>query len=280
MKLRSRTITSNSTCENKPIIIETSLKKFTNQLKSLLTKFEKNPCSKSVKNLKYVWMIYTKLEEEFIGIYKHMERLAMLKYVLVSYKKTLQLMSEIIGKTYNKESIDYDEETKEMIVKILYKMFIVFLEFRGILYEQEDTYHMKELLKESEENAGKKIEDEKSPEALAYYCYSHLYGNNEVNRYEIKTYEDQEYSYEEIYDYYFGNNINKNPKDDLFIREDYERWFVYEGSISHYNEKGYKRYDELPPLYDYNELESRIDYHIDEIEKYKAMILKMYPNKS
>ena len=144
------------------------------------------------------------------------------------------------------------------------------------MYELTGSSYMKTLLKTSEENKGKIIEDRNSKEALAYYCYSHLYNSNEINEYDIHTYEDGEYTYEEIYDYYYGNNTNNNPEDDKFLREDYGRWFEDETNISHYNKGGYKRYTELPVLYNYEELQARIEYHREELSKYTEIMDTQY----
>jgi len=232
--------------------------------------------NKSIKSLKYILRLYTKMDETFYEIYTYRGRDKITDLNLTTYKKTLELMCQLIGKTYTKKAEDYDKYEKELIVKTLYKMHIIFIKLQDVLLdlEYESTY-MKELLRVCEKNAGKLIKDKESKEALAYYCYSHLYGSNNLNRYNMNTYEDGEYSYEEIYDNYYGENINNNIKDDVFIEEDYKRWFIYENS--HYHKNGYTRYTELPPLYDYEELRARISHHSRELERYKNEMSNMYP---
>jgi hypothetical protein len=271
MKLRSGTIIKDETPK--------SVKSYTTRVKVLIDRYSKNPCSKSMKNLNHIIQIYILTNDDLYNIYKDMNPHEMPRYILVCYKKTLEMMSDLIGKTYTEESKNYNRETKELIVKTIYTMHVSFTTLRKILYEVEvESEYMKNLLKVSKENAGHPIEDKSSDEALAYYCYSHLYRNKEMKGYEIHTYDSGEYTYEEIYDYYFSANINNNLEDDLFIRDDYSRWFIDEEYISHYYINGYKSYTELPLLYDYDELEARIDYHDEELEKYKKMMYDMYPD--
>ena len=229
-------------------------------------------CAKTIANMKYVKQLYDILDDEFFLVYKNMSHQSMVRFIMVLYKKTLSLICDIIKKTYEIKSLEYTSSEKEMMVTLLYKLRQVFVKTREVMYELTGSSYMKTLLKTSEENKGKIIEDRNSKEALAYYCYSHLYNSNEINEYDIHTYEDGEYTYEEIYDYYYGNNTNNNPEDDKFLREDYGRWFEDETNISHYNKGGYKRYTELPVLYNYEELQARIEYHREELSKYTEIM--------
>ena len=276
MKLRS----GRATDKGASSIID-KYNKFSISVNEKLYIYEKNPCSKSIKNLKYIMYIYNQIDEEIFEILNNEElsniRFSTVNFILILYKKTLELMSDLIGKTYDKKSTKYDSSTKEMIVKTLYKMRNVFIKLRKLLYDmEEESECIKSLLDVSVKKAGKSIKDKNSMKALAYYCYSHLYGNDEINRYDIHTYEDGEYSYEEIYDYYFGDHINKNIEDDMFIRDDYKYWFTYKATTDKYHLYGYKRH-KLKPLYTFNELKSRIEYYKDEIYKYYEMMEEMYP---
>ena len=272
MKLRSGT-TIKSTKTNNTSKIDISLNKITEALNIHKT------CEKTISNMKYIKTIYNTLDDEFFVLYKDMNEKKMVRFIIILYKKTLQLMSDLILKTYDNKSLSYTCSEKEMIVTLLYKMNEVFIHIRSLMYDLiNSSDYMKTLLKTSEENKGKPIEDTDSLEAQAYYCYSHLYCNNERNKYDIHTYEDGEYTYEVIYDYYYGNNPNKNDADDIFVREDYGQWFEVENNISHYHEGGYKRYTELPVLYNYDELRSRIEFHKEELKKYKEIMETSYPH--
>lgn len=284
MKLRSGTIV---TTDNRKKCASSSsnnnINKYSETLKDKLYMCEKYPCSTSIKNLNYIERVYEQINEEYFELLEGVEYSKMpnsiVNLTMIKYKKTLELMSDLIGKTYDKKSEEYDNSTKEMIVKLLYKMRKVFVRLRRILYEMEDeSKYIKTLLNVSVENAGKPIKDTSSMEALVYYCYSHLYGNEEINRYDIHTYEDGVYGYGEIYDYYFGGHIEMNIEDDMFIRDDYKYWFVYKETIEKYNLYGYKRH-KLKPLYDFYELKSRIEYHKDEVNKYFEMMAEMYPEE-
>ena len=295
MKLRSGTTIISKKTNNKSKI-DISLNKITDALK-----IHKNS-EKTIENLKHIKTIYNILNDEFFVLYKDMSEIKMVRFVITIYKKTLQLMSDLILKTYDNKSLSYTCSEKEMIVTVLYNMNEVFIRIRGLMHDLIDSSdYMKKLLKTSEENKGKPIEYRNSLEAQTYYCYSHLYCNNEINEYNIHTYEDGKYTYEdgkytyedgkytyedgkytyeEIYDYYYGNNPNKNEDDDIFVFEDYGRWFEYEDNISHYNEGGYKRYTELPVLYNYDELRVRIEFHKEELKKYNKIMETSYPHKN
>ena len=276
MKLRSGTMVTTDNVKKGGIVFN-KYDKFSRSVKQKLEMCEKYPCSKSIKNLKYIMCVYVQIDEEFFELLKDEIPVSVVILILIMYKKTLELMSDLIGKTYDKKSAEYDSSIKEMIVKLLYKMRTVFTRLRRIMYDiEEGSKYIKDLLNECVENAGKLIDDKNSTKALAYYCYSHLYGNDEINRYAIHTYEDGEYSYEEIYDYYFGDHINKNIEDDMFIRDDYKYWFTYKATTDKYHLYGYKRHA-LKPLYTFNELKSRIEYYKDEIYKYYEMMEEMYP---
>ena len=281
MKLRS----GRATDKGASSIID-NYNKFSISVKEKLYIYEKNPCSKSIKNLKYIMYVYNQIDEEFFEILNNEElsniRFSIVNFILILYKKTLELMSGLIGKTYDKKSTKYDSSTKEMIVKTLYKMRNVFIKLRKLLYDmEEESECIKSLLDVSVKKAGKTIKDKSSTEALAYYCYSHLYGNEEYNRYNISSYEDGEYSYEEIYDYYFGANIEKYIEDDMFIREDYKYWFTYNEITDNYHLYGYRRHKlkEKEPLYKFNELKRRVEYYKDETIKYFEMMAEMYPEE-
>ena len=277
MQLRSGTTIIISTQKTKTNKKTTNKKTETNtpNIDSCLTKIRElmninENCEKTIENMKYMKQLYNILDDEFFLVYKNMSHKSMVKFIMVLYKKSLSLTCDIIKKTYELKSLEYTSSEKEMMVTLLYKLHQVFIKTRAVMTDLIDSSdYMKTLLKTSEENKGKIIEDRNSKEALAYYCYSHLYNSNEINEYDIYTYEDGEYTYEEIYDYYYGNNTNNNPEDDKFLREYYSRWFTDENNISHYNKGGYKRHTEL---YNYEELRARIEYHREELNKYMEIM--------
>ena len=90
-----------------------------------------------MKNLNHIIQIYILTNDDLYNIYKDMNPHEMPRYILVCYKKTLEMMSDLIGKTYTEESKNYNRETKELIVKTIYTMHVSFTTLRKILYEVE-----------------------------------------------------------------------------------------------------------------------------------------------
>ena len=120
----------------------------------------------------------------------------------------------------------------------------VFIRIRDVLTEIEHkSQYMKKLLYYSKTNKGGVITNKNSYEVLAYYSYRHLYNSEEENKYDINTYEDGNYSYEEIYDYYYAPNIKKDEKEDLFIKKDYTWWFENKRNTTNYSIYSYNTID-------------------------------------
>ena len=155
---------------------------------------------------------------------------------------------------------------------------------REVMIEMEKkSDYIRNILQKAEENEGEPIKDTLSIESKIYYCYRHIYnGFVEENGYDFLTYEDGEYTYKEIYDYYYGANANADKNDDAFVYE-FEKWFENEENISYYRDVNCAslppniNYTPLPPLYDYYELKARVDFHATEVAKYTDLMDELYP---
>ena len=234
-----------------------------------------NPCVNDIKNLRYIVKIYELFDTEFFNIYKEMKEDSMVNLVITIYKKTLLLMAETISMTYKPESTDYTSSEKEIIVIALFKMRNVFIRIRDVLTEIEHkSQYMKKLLYYSKTNKGGLITNKNSYEALAYYSYRHLYNSEEENKYDINTYEDGNYSYEEIYDYYYAPNIKKDEKEDLFIKKDYTWWFENKRNTTNYSIYSYNTIDRKT-IYTIDEIKHRSSFHLKEMEEYDKTIDKL-----
>jgi len=233
-----------------------------------------NTSEKTIANLKYIKKIYNILDDdEFFTSYINKYEVKMINCLLTMYKKTLEVMRGVLVKTYDDKALNYTSNEKKMIVEVLYKMNSVYMNIRNWMFDLKDkSEYMKTLLKTSEENKGIYIEDRWSTNALAYYCYSHLYNTNETNVYTISSRDYDTYSYDEIYDMYYGNNKGTNIYDETLIDKDYYKWFEDENNISHYNDSVDRRNINIPLLYNYEELKARVKYHNEEAIRYSKMM--------
>ena len=237
--------------------------------------FDDYPCINDIKNIRYIVKIYELFDTEFFNIYKEMKEDSMVNIAITIYKKTLLLMSETITMTYNPVSLDYTSSEKEIIVIALFKMRNVFIRIRELLTEIEHkSKYMKKLLCYSKTHIGSLITNKNSYEAIAYYSYRHLYNSEEENDYYINTYEDGNYSYEEIYDYYYAPNIKKDKKEDLFIKKDYIWWFENKRNTNIYSINSYNTIDRKS-IYTIDEIKHRSSFHLEEMAELDKTIDKL-----
>ena len=211
-------------------------KEYCKMLKDALKDCEENPVCVSFKNLRFTLWMY-EFMDYYLPVYYDLLNLNSKKekLLLVTYKKTITLMSDLVRKTYEPGSTSYDAYDKELLVRLLYTLRKTFIWSRSKLQDVEKKSPvMQEYLREVKNREGERIKEKNTNAALTYYCYRHLYNSIEENEYEIQTYEDGNYTYEEIYDYYFGENIKKESDDDLLIKKDYEIWFEDEENTERY----------------------------------------------
>ena len=281
MQLRSRTITvsepmtvsityttkkeneikkENETREY-PVVID-----FINKLKKEFYNFADSSCLKNINNL---YSIYDILDTEFENLLSNkIDEVVIVNFVLTLYKNTLRLMSDIINKTYNIESINCTSSEKKKIIKTLFKMRSVFIKLRELLVElKENSPHMKKLLCYLKDHVGENITKNSSNEATCYLCYRHFYNSDEENEYEMHSYEDGIYSYAELYNYYYINNVNNEVEEDLFIKNDYEWWFENERNMNVYD-TSYNNKIDTNIIYTIQEVKHRITFHKRELQIY------------
>jgi hypothetical protein len=244
--------------------------KFVTELNLLLTKQYMNTNVNLLKQLSDIEKIYDTIYNDFLEVvYKNM-KVKPIQFICTLYINALSNISEIIKYTYNNEVLSSD---KEIIIKVIHKIYKIFTKTSKAMIELEKkSDYVKNILKVAEENEGKLIEDKESIESQIYYCYRHMnHSFIEENALDFLTYEDGKYTYEEIYDYYYGENVNFYHNDDTFISE-FEKWFKSERNTSHYSSSA-----PLSPLYTYHELKARIKFHTEELETYTNLMDNMYP---
>jgi hypothetical protein len=276
MQLRSGTIIDRvmTTNENVKQSFDYQKEKTQQRLKDQ----KNNPVSLDINNLIYTLRTYETIDKllscesmKDTAAYNNSNA----RLILVLFEKTLQLMSQLIEKTYKTASLEYTNYTKGLIVKTLYKLREVFIVIRYKLSCMEYTSdYISELLEISLEKRGKKILNTKSIQATAYYCYRHFYKSQEENCYDMSTYADGEYTEVEIYDYYFKGNTSKDVINDLFINEDYKRWFVLRESIDRYDNDAYDIFETVENQYScrITEVKQQINFHKYELEKYERIL--------
>jgi hypothetical protein len=277
----------NEAIENTPKIMGKNMKlmgeltddqRFELNMKDRLAEQDKYPVSLDINNLIYTLNLYDMLYLS-LNDYDKEDNDSYDRFIITLFEKTLQLMSQLIEKTYKPAAIHYTDHTKGLIVNTLYKMHEVFLIVRYKLSRKEhESDYISGLLDISIEEKGEKIYDKKSIEAKVYYCYRHFYQSEECNNYEISSYTDGTYSEVEIYDYYFKGNVENDVNDDLFINEDYKKWFVCEETTDRYDNWAYNNYESgepaNAPLTKY-ELQHRIEFHKNELDKYERIMRQL-----
>jgi len=250
-------------------------KKFEKTLRQHLDDQAKNPVSSgNMDNLIYTLRLYETMAETFVD-YNDDNVDSHDRFVITAFVKTIQLMSTLTDYTYKTASLEYTDYTKGLIVKTMYKLHEVFVTLRYMLSQKEhDSDYISGLLQISIDENGEKIFNKNSIEAKAYYCYRHFYKSQEENSYDISSYADGVYTEVEIYDYYFKGNPSKDVKDDVLINQDYKKWFENEETTDRYDNLAYNSVttEQLPSLFTMCELERRINFHKNELEKYEHMM--------
>jgi hypothetical protein len=226
----------------------TNTPKFKPDLLEKLYEQEKYPVHLNINNLVCVLRlydtIYNYLKHDYINVGKNDSHN---RFIIVAFVKTINLTSELIGKTYKKASIKYTDHAKTLIVLTLYKLNEVLMTLKHLLPRMEyESNYISGLLQVSIDKKGTEILDKNSIEAKVYYCYRYFYKSHEVNNYNISSYAVIKNTEVEIYDYYFKENSSKDINDDLFIEKDYKRWFGCEDVTNVYDDLPYDKLEEKP----------------------------------
>jgi hypothetical protein len=239
---------------------------------------ETNPVSSDINNLIYTLRLYDTMHNYLRSDYINTDNnVTDNRFIILTFEKTINLISQMISKTYSYESIEYTDYTKILIVKTMYKLNEVLLTLRYLLSRMEyESDYISAFLQISIDKKREKILDKKSIEARVYYCYRYLYKSQEENNYNISSYADGKYTEVEIYDHYFKENASNDENDDLLIKEDYKKWFVCEETTDRYDIVAYDKLEttEDTHLLTMCELKELIDFHKNELEKYKNIMHK------
>jgi hypothetical protein len=255
---------------------ETVKQTFEKAMLETLTIQKKYPVSSDINNLMYTLKLYEALHNYLRGDYINTNtNPPHNRFIVISLHKTIELMSQLIAKTYGLESIHYSNYTKTLIIKTLYKLHEVLLTLRYVFSRMEDeSDYIRELLKLSIDKKGEKILNKSSIEAKVYYCYRYFYKSRIENNYNISSYEDRKCTEVEIYNYHFKENVSKYENDDLLIKADYKQWFVCEETTDRYDILPYDKCetDEEEHVFSMCELEDLRDFHKNELEKYENLM--------
>jgi hypothetical protein len=257
MQLRSRNTTHNRTTgqSNKPTVMKlrsgTTLRSDVTILQQLdpdelytilcgclhekIDDQHNHPVTHDINNLIYTLRLYETFNKHLRRLYNVGTNRSVHSFIIVSFKKTIELMSNIIAITYKQSSIEYTDYTKGLIVKTLYKLNQVLSKLRFMLELMEcECDYITKLLQISIEKKGEKILDKDSIEARTYYCYRYLYKSKGYDNYNISSYADGKYCKVENYNYHLKGNASKDVNDDLLIK-DYKKMFELNETTDRYD---------------------------------------------
>ena len=229
--------------------------------------------------------------KDFPHIYDKYPNDTMHKLMFIVYKKCIELISECISKTYLDESDEasplyYGDNGKKTFIKTIRKIHFGVSTLADMMRDKHnngtDITKIIELSK-----PGTLMEDSSDLTQIAYLCYRHLNCCRDMYAYDINTYYDEEYTLVELYDYYFLSNMNEDIKDDIYINEAYNRWFTDVSDTYKVCGCGYDDCQVCKPyhltalaFFSEKELNSRIEHHEEEAERYAKMKHRMYDEYS
>lgn len=138
--------------------------------------------------------------------------------LVVIYKKTLLMTCELIQDSYS-YAIKKTNQEKSGTIKILHTMYLtrkkVAPYLLDIISEPATKYKLSVLALKADEN-NLTIEDDKQLDL--YRCLCHMKSNdNEPYEYDIETYEGSEYTYVELYNWYFKPNKFYDIKNERYV---------------------------------------------------------------
>ena len=231
----------------------------------------------SVRRLEKFADAFEYMTNEFKNVYDIESATYGLDFVATNYQRSLELITVSIAKTYMAYGPnDWGQAGKATFVRALSAFYKSNMMLRTILTKEENTDKVQHLLRSVRTGLSGDISTLK---AKLYMCYRHFHCCQDMDAYEITTYNDNTYSRVEIYDYYFAQNKGCSIHDDRFIKYAYNKWFVY--NISIWLTDGYQRSQGTfnPPRLCKEEIESNIansteqlKYHREQLERHNAML--------
>lgn len=129
------------------------------------------------------------------------------QWLTTVYLKAIGIQCSIIEHSYRNENY-MRKNTKQAFILILSSAYKVQMEVGTILWTTRQEPHIRELLETDNGD-------------MMYRCLKHIISDeSEPHDYEIYTYDDGEYSGEEIWDYYFGHNAGAEYDDPYITNAD------------------------------------------------------------
>jgi hypothetical protein len=127
-----------------------------------------------------------------------------LKFVSTLYMKTMELTCTLIERSYNRL---YTSEEKCAVIRLLSEMYKARRLVTQILWDGRLTKNIQDMLETGERHSEQ-----------IYRCLKHIASDESESRdYQIYTYDDGEYTDEELYDWYFLDNYRKDASEDSYM---------------------------------------------------------------
>jgi len=232
---------------------------------------------KIVRRLEKFADAFEYMTKEFKNVYDVESATCGLDFVATNYQRSLELITISIAKTYMAYGPnDWGQTGKETFVRALSAFYKGNMMLKTILINEENTDKVQHLLRSVRTGS---TGDTSTLKSKLYMCYRHFHCCQDMDAYEITTYNYNTYSRIEIYDYYFAQNKGCSIHDDRFIKCAYNKWFVY--NISFWLSDGYMKPRGVcdPPTLFKEEIESniihsaeRLEYHQEQLDRYNAML--------
>jgi hypothetical protein len=267
--------------------LDTEVDEFKSNLTIKLAKVTTSMKMPFIKRMNELGNFMESINEELPDIYEVQPTDSMTELVLTTYQKCIELMANMIKKTYFDEShsdspLCYGNNGKIAFIETLSKLHRASSAIAVMMCDiRDNTTTIANILKLAE--PGTRMNDSSEITKKTYLCYRHLDCCGDMYVYEMNTYIYDEYTEVELYDYYFLPNQNENVNDDVFINGAYYRWFVDV-------EEKYKvcgcGYDDCPEcnsvhpvayvFFSEDELNMRMEHHRLELDRYTKMKHHMY----
>ena len=127
-----------------------------------------------------------------------------LKFVSTLYMKTMEHTCILIERSYNRL---YTSEEKCAVIRVLSEMYKARRVVTQILWDGRLTKNIQDMLETGERHSEQ-----------IYRCLKHIASDESESRdYQIYTYDDGEYTDEELYDWYFLDNYRKDASEDSYM---------------------------------------------------------------
>ena len=249
-----------------------------------LSNLKKSPL---LTRLELVGGLIESFVQDFPPIYDKYPSDSMYNLMFISYQKCVELISNCIGNTYfdeyNTDSpLYYGNNGKKTFIQTIRKIHYGVSTLADMMHDKHQSGTRIDKIIELAK-PGTFVEDSSALTKNAYLCYRHLNCCRDMYIYEINTYYDDEYSLVELYDYYFLSNMNENVDDDRYINDAYNRWFADAPVTYKLCGCGYHDCPECNrchpvalAFFPEHELNTRMDHHRAELERYTKMKRYMY----